>query len=180
MSEGQQGSTVIDAAATESHDFWFSLVQKAMDRSPFDTLCTLLRPRGAHDAGWDVLDESQATFEDFNWMLKTAHEARGNTTARRLALHYYCFVIEMNPIHEMIMNLLRCISGQHYLPLPFWHLTRPRSKTQQWNILLPSMGENYAKLSNLRQQSERQNLYQNLNTCSMISFGMLLPIQIMF
>src|SRR5882724_6983415 len=140
MSEGQQASTVIDPALKESHDFWFSLIQKAMDRSPFDTLCTLLRPRRAHDAGWDVLDESQATFEDFKWMLKTAHEARGKTTGRRLALHYYCFVLEMNPIHEMIMNLLRCIMGQHYLPLPFWHLTRPRSKTQQWNILLPSMG----------------------------------------
>jgi hypothetical protein len=97
------------------HDFWFAFIQKAMKHSSFDALCTLLRPRAMHDAGWDVLDESEATFEDFNWMLKTAHETKGKGTARRLALHHYCFIIEMNPIHEMIMNLVRCVSGQRYL-----------------------------------------------------------------
>ena len=39
-----------------------------MDKRPFDTLCTLLRPGGAHSAGWDVLDEAETTFQDFNWL----------------------------------------------------------------------------------------------------------------
>lgn len=90
----------------ECHDFWFSLIQKALDKSSFDALCTLLRPRSMHDAGWDVLDESQATFDDFNWMLEKTHAERGIVCARRFALHYYCFLIEMNPIHEIIANIL--------------------------------------------------------------------------
>src|SRR5260370_40012070 len=91
----------------EFHDFWFALIQKAWDKLPFDTLCTLLRPRGMHDAGWDVLDEAQNTFEDFNWVLATAEERRGRMCARRIAIHYYCLIIEMSPIHEMILTFLR-------------------------------------------------------------------------
>lgn len=122
----------------ECHDFWFALTNKAFDRSPFDTLCTLLRPRGMHDAGWDVLDEAGVTFDDFNWMVKTAHESKGKGTARRFALYYYSFLVEMTAVHEMIMNILRSISGQHYLPFPFLHLNR-RRKNDQWAIIPPSM-----------------------------------------
>ena len=149
MSEEPQPSGVVDPALQACHDFWFSLIQKAMDHRSFDTLCTLLRPRGMHDAGWDVLDESEATFEDFNWMLNTAQEARGKATARRLALHYYCFVIEMNPFHEMIMNLLRCISGERYLALPFWHLARRKSKADQSGVVLPSMARKLREIIKL-------------------------------
>ncbi|HZF01027.1 MAG TPA: hypothetical protein VE344_03940 [Methylomirabilota bacterium] len=46
-----------EEAKKKYHDFWFGLIQKAFDKSSFDTLCTLLRPRSMHDAGWDVLDE---------------------------------------------------------------------------------------------------------------------------
>lgn len=162
MSEEPQASASIDPPLNECHDFWFSLIQKAMEHSPFDMLCTLLRPRGAHDAGWDVLDESEATFEDFNWVLKAAQEARGKSTARRLALHYYCFVIEMNPIHEMIMNLLRCISGQHYLALPFWHLTHRKSKTNQWNVVLPSMGRKLREIIRLATAAGESDLVSKL------------------
>jgi len=138
VSEETQSFAAIDPVLKECHDLWFALIQKAMERSPFDALCTLLRPRGMHDAGWDVLDASEATFEDFNWMLKTAHDAKGKATARRFALYYYCFLVEMSAIHEMMMNLLRCISDQHYLPFPFGHLNR-RKKGDPWNIVPPSM-----------------------------------------
>ena len=66
-----------DQTIKQWHDFWFALIQKAFDKSAFDALCTLLRPRGMHDAGWDVLDESEATFEDFNWMLSKAEKEKG-------------------------------------------------------------------------------------------------------
>lgn len=96
-----------------------------------------------HDSGWDVLDEAQATFEDFNWMLKTAHTEKGVATARRFALYYYAFLVEMTPIHEIMMNILRCLSGKHYLPFPFQHLyQRRKGKT-----VLPSMT---AKLREIR------------------------------
>ena len=87
MSEESPSSAAIDPVLKECHDLWFALIQKAMEHSPFGALCTLLRPREMHDAGWDVLDESEATFEDFNWMLKAAHDAKGKATARRFALY---------------------------------------------------------------------------------------------
>jgi hypothetical protein len=71
----------------EAHDYWFGLFQRAFDRSAFDALCTLLRPCGMHDAGWDILDESAALFDDFNRALKKARDERAESTARRLALH---------------------------------------------------------------------------------------------
>jgi hypothetical protein len=139
VNEEPQLSAPIDPVLKECHDLWFTLIEKALDHRPFDALCTLLRPRGVHDAGWDVLDESEATFEDFNWMLKMAHDAKGKATARRFALYYYCLLVEMNAVHEMMMNLLRCISDQQYLPFPFSHLNRPRNKRDRWNVIPPSM-----------------------------------------
>ena len=66
----------------ELHDFWFALIHKAFEKSPFETVCTLLRPRAIHDAGWDVLDESEATFADFDWMLAKAEKEKGLTPSR--------------------------------------------------------------------------------------------------
>lgn len=120
-------------------NFCKALFERALDRSPFDTLCTLLRPRGMNTAGWDVLDEAEKTFDDFNWMIATAHEAKGKATARRFAVYYYCFLIEMAAVQEMIINVLRCVSGRHYLPYPFLSLFRQRKKGGWWNTVPPSM-----------------------------------------
>jgi hypothetical protein len=108
--EDSSDGTKVDPLLKQCHDFWFGLFSKAMDKSPFDTLCTLLRPGGAHTTGWDVLDEAQTTFNDFNWMLDFAQKTKGKATARRFALYYYCFLVEMTAIHEMMINLLRCIT----------------------------------------------------------------------
>jgi hypothetical protein len=158
----ESDSAAVDPLLKECHDLWFALIQNAMERNPFDALCTLLRPRGMHDAGWDVLDESEATFEDFNWMLKAAHDAKGKDTARRFALYYYCFLVEMTAFHEMIMNLLRCISNQHYLPFPFGHLVKKRKKGDPWNVIPPSMTRKLREITTLAGKIGKSELVSKL------------------
>jgi hypothetical protein len=150
-------------AVKEFHDFWFVLIQKAFDKLPFDVLCTLLRPRGMHDAGWDVLDEAQVTFGDFNWMLDKAQKEKGKACARRLALHYYCFIVEMSPIHEMIFNILRCMSGQRYLPFPFGHLNRKRRKADPWAVVPPSMPQKLREIKKLAEVLGEKELLRQLD-----------------
>ena len=146
----------------EQHDFWFTLFKRAFEKSPFDALCTLLRPRGMHDAGWDVLDESHSAFEDFNWMLTEARKQKTETCARRLALHYYCFVIEMNAVHEMIANLLRCLSGKHYLPSPLAHLNRGKKNGGPWNIVPASMPTKIREISKLATELGETELIERI------------------
>jgi hypothetical protein len=147
----------------ECHDFWFELIQKAFDKSSFDTLCTLLRPRGMHDAGWDILDEAESTFKDFNWILTTATKKRGRMSARRFALHYYCLIIEMSPIHEMILNFLRCIDGQQYLPFPFNDLNRRKKTGNPWDIIPPSMPQKLRRIKELANKLGETNLISYLD-----------------
>ena len=151
-----------DQSIREWCDFWFALTKKAFEKSPFDVLCTLLRPRGMHDAGWDVLDESQATFEDFNWMLAKAKKEKDAACARRLALHYYCFIIEMSPIHEIILNLLRCASGQRYLPFPFGHLYHRKRKSDPWSVIPPSMPKKIGEIAKLGESLGEKELVKHI------------------
>jgi hypothetical protein len=155
--------TKIDPLLKQCHDFWFGLFQKAMDNSPFDTLCTLLRPGGAHTAGWDVLDEAGATFKDFNWMLDVAQKTKGKATARRFALYYYCFLVEMTAIHEMMMNLLRCVTDQHYLAFPFQHLYRRKKKNDPWDVVPPSMARKIKEIVELATKAGEMDLVSKLN-----------------
>lgn len=149
----------------QHHDFWFALFQKAFHKSPFDALCTLLRPRGMHDVGWDILDESQTTFDDFNWMLTEAHQQRGENSARRFALHYYCFVIEMTAIHETIMNTIRCISAQRYLPFPLAHLNRSKGKRAKdpWDVVPASMPTKLREIRSLASTLGETELVKHLD-----------------
>jgi hypothetical protein len=111
-----------------------------------------------HDAGWDVLDESQATFDDFNWILEQTERLKGKASTRRFALHYYCFLIEMSPIHEVMMNLLRTISGQRYLPFPFAHLNRKKSKGSPWSTVPPSMRMKIREITKLSAKISENDL----------------------
>ena len=154
--------TKVDPLLKQFHDFWFGLFQKAMDKSPFDTLCTLLRPGGAHTAGWDVLDEAETTFNDFNWMLDVAEKTKGKATARRFALYYYCFLVEMTAIHEMIINLVRCITEQRYLPYPFHRLSRRKKKNDPWNVVPPSMARKVREIVELATKAGEMDLVSEL------------------
>jgi hypothetical protein len=140
--------TPIDPGVKEAHDLWFTLLDRAVNQRRFDALCTLLRPRAMHDAGWDVLDGAEATFADFNWMIETAQKLKGKAAARRFAVYYYCFVIEMTAVHEMMINILRCISDMHYLPFPFEHLHKRKSKGDRRDVP-PSMPQKLREIKAL-------------------------------
>jgi hypothetical protein len=45
----------------------------------------------------------------------------------------------MSAIHEIIANLLRCVSGQAYAPFPFSALVRKKKKSAPWNVMPPTM-----------------------------------------
>lgn len=115
-----------------------------------------------HDAGWDVLDESAVTFDDFDWMLEKAQKERGAACARRLALHYYCFIIEMTPLHEVMINTLRCISGQKYLPFPFGHLVKPKKKGRPYSVIPPSMPMKIREVTKLAESLGETKLVEHL------------------
>jgi hypothetical protein len=140
----------------ECHDLWYQLFEKAFSTSSFDTLCTLLRPGAMHGAGWDVLDEADSTFADFNWMLDVARKTRGKSTARRFALYYYCFLVEMTAIHEIMINVLRCVSSQHYRAFPFQHLYQRRKKNNR--SIPPSMAKKIEPMIDLAKQVGEMDL----------------------
>ena len=149
-----------DPRLKKCHDLWFGLFEKALNNRSFDTLCTLLRPGAIHDAGWDVLDEADITFADFNWMLDIAQKAKGKNTARRFALYYYCFLVEMSAIHEIMINVLRCVNGQHYLAFPFQHLYQRRKKGSR--SIPPSMPQKIKAVTDAAMQAGEADLTANI------------------
>lgn len=160
-SRGRDEERSNDPRLKECHDLWFSLFEKAFNISSFDTLCTLLRPGAIHGAGWDVLDEADTTFTDFNWMLDVAQKAKGKTTARRFALYYYCFLVEMTAIHETMINVLRCVTGQHYLAFPFQYLSRRRKRDNR--SIPPSMAQKINAVTDLATQAGEADLAAKIN-----------------
>ena len=105
-----------------------SLFTRAFESSPFDFLCTILRVHGLSDANWDPFEESLDAFEDFNWLMEKSNEERDHRCILRIALLIYCQAIEMTAVHEMLANLLRCISNEPYIINPFSKLIRPKNK----------------------------------------------------
>jgi len=114
-----------------------------------------------HGAGWDVLDEAGITFEDFNWMLNVAQKTKGKATARRFALYYYCFLVEMTAIHEMMINVLRCVTRQHYLAFPFQYLYRRRKKDNR--SIPPSMAQKINAITDVAMQAREADLAAKIN-----------------
>jgi hypothetical protein len=82
--------------------------------------------------------------------------------ARRLAVHYYCLIVEMTPIHEMMVNLLRCIAGQHYLPFPFHHLYRKKRKSDPYAVVPPSMPQKIREITKLAQSLGETDLVKHI------------------
>lgn len=105
-----------------------SLFTRAYESSPFDFLCTILRVHGLSDANWDPFEESLDAFEDFNWLMGKSNEERDHRCTLRIALLVYCQTIEMTAVHEMLANLLRCISNEPYIINPFSKLIKLKKK----------------------------------------------------
>lgn len=119
------------AASSELYTYHASvlapLFEDCAKSSAFDLACTLLRVGGLEMAEWDAFQETRAAFDDYNWLLKEAH-ARGIKTARRVGLLMYCQAVEMNAVHEILVNLLRSRAGAPYTPGAFRALGHNRHK----------------------------------------------------
>ncbi len=79
------------------------LFESAAKTAAFDLVCTLLRVGGYEMADWDSFEESRTAFSDYNWLLERAH-GRGDTSARRVGLLMYCQAVEMNAVHEILVE----------------------------------------------------------------------------
>ena len=93
-------------------------------------------------------------------MLDIAQKAKGKNTARRFALYYYCFLVEMSAIHEIMINVLRCVNGQHYLAFPFQHLYQRRKKGSR--SIPPSMPQKIKAVTDAAMQAGEADLTANI------------------
>jgi len=134
-----------------------NLFSRAFKSSPFDALCTILRVKGLSDSNWDPFEESLDAFDDFNWFLKRSIKEHGDRCTRRIALLIYCQAIEMTAIHEMLANLLRCITGKPYVISPFGHLQK-RKKKQFLDWIPPSALAKFREIKKLADEAGEENL----------------------
>lgn len=127
-----------ELVASETHEklilsnasYFRSLFDKAFSKNPFGTLCTVLRVDGLQDANWDPFEASIETTKAFSKLMdRIREEEEDEKTVTRIALLLYCHLLEMTAPHEMIMNLLRCLSGERYIRKPFGKLVKKIGKT---------------------------------------------------
>jgi hypothetical protein len=69
----------------------------------------------------------------------------------------------MTAIHEMMMNLLRCVTDQHYLAFPFQHLYRRKKKNDSWDVVPPSMARKIKEIVELATKAGEMDLVSKLN-----------------
>lgn len=97
------------------------LFSQAFEKEPFDFLCALVRVEGIQDARWDPLEEVLEAFDDYNAVLKSEIKGR-NKLPFRLRLLTYCHLMELTPIHNVLINLLNCINGKSFSIVPIRNL----------------------------------------------------------
>jgi hypothetical protein len=85
--------------------------------SAFDLACTLLRVGGLEMEDWDAFNETRAAVGDYNWILGEVRK-RSIISARRVGLLMYCQAVEMNAVHEILVNLLRSRANLPYATAP--------------------------------------------------------------
>src|SRR6266567_424971 len=68
----------------------------------------------------------------------------------------------MSPIHEIILNLLRCVSGQRYLPFPFGHLYRRKNRNDPWSVIPPSMPTKIRVITTLAESLGEKELVKRI------------------
>ncbi len=137
------------------YDLFNTLIEKAYNVNPFDTLCSLLRAGGMSDANWDPFEESRKALEDYNWILEKTRTERSAISQIRIALLMYCQLIEMTAPHEIMTNLLSCIDGGGYKIQPLRHLGRTNNKKKKPSIYVPPSAK--TKFRYINEQAEKCN-----------------------
>ena len=123
-----------------------NLFLAAVEKSPFDALCTILRVDGMSDPGWDPLEESQATIEHYAALAKA--ETTSKRRKMRLGVLIYCHITEMGASYEVVSNLLRILQGKSYQLDPFQDLEK---EFKDGTRIPPSLSQ---KLKRIRKQAE--------------------------
>lgn len=129
------------------------LFHQALQKSPFDVLCTVLRVGGMEDKNWDPFEEVTQSFEDLNWLRRVIKKKRPGKSDVRIALLMYCHAIEISAVHEILLNLLRIIDDQQFHISPFGHLFQKRKKSLTG---IPPSAK--TKFREIRQKSEKVGL----------------------
>lgn len=132
-----------------------SLFHKALKKAPFDLLCTVLRVSGMQDTGWDPFAEATEASEDLNWLLAKANE-RGTKTAWRVALLYYCQLVEMSAAHDILANLLRILNEKPFVIQPFIGLVK--RKKNSWDRIPPSATSKFRLIREYAVAAKEQQL----------------------
>ena len=100
---------------------------------------TILRIDGISHGHFDPVEESFQAFEDYNWLLNKAIKSKKKKIDIRVGLIIYCTLIELTPAHELLYNLLGCISGQGFIFRPFRKLYR---KNKKGDLIAPPSAKN--------------------------------------
>jgi hypothetical protein len=107
-------------------EFLAPLFEKAKTVDEFEYCSTLLRIRGAHDSGWDPLEESSELAHQVLGLAQVPIDGRLRT---RLLIFLYCHLTEMDDLYAVVANLLRVCRGERYSMLPFDAALHPSKKT---------------------------------------------------
>lgn len=134
-----------------------NLFETAFKSDSFDMLCTILRVKSHADANWDPFEESLDSFNDYSWLIEESKKERGGRCVLRIALLIYCQMIEMSAIHEMLANLLRCISGKPYIISPFDHL-QIRKKKKHFSWIPPSATSKFGEIKKIAKDAKDEIL----------------------
>ena len=140
------------------------LFSRAFEAQPFDAISSILRVGGMSDANWDTFEESRNAFDDFNWLLEKAINERSETSHTRISLLMYCQAIEMTAPHEILANLLRCLSKKHYIVQPFHHLIRRRKKSFFLPWIPPSAKTKFKEIKDVAKEANEIKLIETIDS----------------
>lgn len=103
----------------EYSDYLAELFRQARRANELNFIYTILRVGGMSFGHWDPMVEIIEALEDFNEILAESRLAENDKRQIRIGLLMYCHMTEMSAPYEIIANLLRCIKGDPYSPMPF-------------------------------------------------------------
>jgi len=146
-----------DRCCLKYESYLADLGLKAIEKNPFEFICTLLRVSGCEDSNWDILAQAKETSRNFNRYLQQAYREEDYKAANNMALVMYCYLIEMTVGHELLLNTLRCVNGQQYTMWPFLDDIRSCNKKHKKSIPLSAI-TSFKKIKDLAQQLNESRL----------------------
>jgi hypothetical protein len=167
MAEQEElGEDVKELYISKYHKYLCDLALKAIEKNPFEFICTMLRVSGCEDEGWDTLSSAKETLKDFNKCLQQSYEQKNFRAATRIGLVMYCHLVEMTVGHELIFNTLRCLDGQKYTMWPFKNLIEVRNKNnpkRKKQVIPPSAKKKFGEIKKLSQKLNENEIIKSID-----------------